>query len=130
MKETPLIASSTSRPLFSEETALILVINLLLGKFTHSLRIFFAEVIPNEVREMANTMTVTPDDPGVIVVIGCDHAVHQALGLPGSPVPQGANPGASQAAFVAWLQQMLCSFPRSFFFFLLRLFVILPFAPI
>src|SRR5690348_15502544 len=48
--------------------------------------------------------SVKQDMPGIVVEIGNHNIVHQALALPGSPLPQGANPAASAALFEAWLQ--------------------------
>ena len=45
------------------------------------------------------------DDPGIIIVYTMDETIHQALGQPGSPVPQGPNAGASSIAFQEFVQR-------------------------
>ena len=43
--------------------------------------------------------TEVEDDPGIIIVYASEETIHNALGQQGSPVPQGANAGASSTAF-------------------------------
>ena len=47
-------------------------------------------------------MSVGTDDPGVAIDYGDNAAIHAALAVAGSPVPQGADPAASALAFRAW----------------------------
>ncbi|KAF4028588.1 hypothetical protein GN244_ATG19721 [Phytophthora infestans] len=55
--------------------------------------------------ELANYVVkrLKEEDPGVFVQIIDQNALHQALALNHSPVPQGANADASAEAFRAWL---------------------------
>eukprot|EP00667_Euglena_gracilis_P025276 EG_transcript_29582 len=44
------------------------------------------------------------DAPGLVVEVPDANVLHRALGLPTSPIAQGANPDASLALFRGWLQ--------------------------
>jgi hypothetical protein len=47
--------------------------------------------------------TLKQNDPGLVVQILNKHDLHVALALPNSPVPQGGDETASEAAFRVWI---------------------------
>ena len=54
--------------------------------------------------------TEVEDDPGIIIVYAPEETIHNALGQRGSPVPQGANAGASSTAFQDYVYQEILAF--------------------
>ena len=54
--------------------------------------------------------TEVEDDPGIIIVYASEETIHNALGQQGSPVPQGANAGASSTAFQDYVYQEILAF--------------------
>ena len=62
-----------------------------------------SDVKQAQATEQANTEL--EDDPGIIIVYATDETIHNALGQQGSPVPQGANAGASSTAFQEFVYQ-------------------------
>ena len=60
--------------------------------------------IPEEIDVDVTTIEfLSVDDPAFVIHYASDAEIHAALAVAGSPVPQGANPAASAAAFRQWV---------------------------
>ena len=77
--------------------------------------------IPHEIDVDVTTIEfLSIDDPAFVIHYALDAEIHAALGVVGSPVPQGGNPAASAVAFRQWvvgqfvaISGQICRTPRA-----------------